>query len=247
MKHLKIITTLFLVYSLNVTAFSKDLGFTNEYNLKQLKQADAPKEIKVLLTQRKNFEEPVIQNGILFTYFNRKTESVFIAGDFNKWRPEKMTKGKNGVWFHVLYEYDKSEKVSYKYMVNGIWIKDPINPEAEDDHYGSFVSTAYPVFSRENKRTTYRILKERDISYVEFRIYNENASYISVIGDFNNWNPENDVLIKGSDNIWRLKKRLTRGQYRYMFLVDGTWSVDLYNKDSASNDVGKICSLLTIE
>jgi 1,4-alpha-glucan branching enzyme len=82
---------------------------------------------------------------------------------------------------------------------------------------------------------------------VVFRIYKPEASIVSVVGDFNGWNPENDLLRKGSDGIWRLEKRLASGTYRYKYVIDGQWLPDTFNPDSASDSTGDICSVIKIK
>ena len=59
-------------------------------------------------------------------------------------------------------------------------------------------------------------------------------------------NPENDLLSKGRDGVWRLKKRLPKGTHRYKYIIDGEWLPDTYNANSASDDNGDVCSLITV-
>jgi len=82
---------------------------------------------------------------------------------------------------------------------------------------------------------------------VHFAVWAPNAEAVSVIGDFNHWNPENDLLKKGDDGIWRLRKRIPTGMYRYRYIIDGAWQPDIYNPLSGSDDTGEICSILKIE
>ena len=49
------------------------------------------------------------------------------------------------------------------------------------------------------------------------------------------------------DGIWRLKKHIPSGKHRYKFVIDGAWSLDLYNPLSASDDTGGVCSLIEIK
>ena len=82
---------------------------------------------------------------------------------------------------------------------------------------------------------------------VEFRIFKPGARMVTVAGDFNNWNPENDFLSKGRDGIWHMKKRLPSGSYRYRFIIDGEHRQDMYNEISSTDSAGDLCSLISVK
>ncbi|MCX7679173.1 MAG: hypothetical protein N2316_08125 [Spirochaetes bacterium] len=185
----------------------------------------------------------IIEEGILVTYKNRQADKVEIAGNFSHWRPHAMERGNQGVWFYLITIPMKNNDIHYKLRVDGIWTYDPHNPERIDDGAGSFISIAPPFRQHESRQVSYRILGN---GIVEFRLYKPNARFVSIVGDFNHWNPENDILRRGTDGIWRLKKRLAPGEYRYKYLIDGQWEVDLFNQYSASDDTGGICSVVRI-
>ena len=46
---------------------------------------------------------------------------------------------------------------------------------------------------------------------VEFQIYKPNASVISLVGNFNQWNPEHDYLHRDRNGIFKLRKKLRPG------------------------------------
>lgn len=224
-----------------------DDGLQYEFALKKLKSASQPYATKLILDNNGRNTNISLKKGVVFTYRNRTAKNVFIAGDFSGWKKAKMSRGDYGVWYYFLGEYDKKESFRYKYHVDGIWTDDPSNPENEDDGYGSSVSKTASSSSGETRFVTYRIIRERGKSFIEFRIYNPKASYISIAGDFNRWNPENDVLHKDSASIWRIRKHLPRGSYRYSYIIDGEWVTDTYNPDSSSNPSGRLCSLIIIK
>ena len=91
---------------------------------------------------------------------------------------------------------------------------------------------------------TYHILSP---GLIEFRLYKPNAKFISLVGDFNNWNPEDDILRRDENGVWTIRKKLSRGIYRYNYIIDGDWTIDLFNENTASNDTGEICSLIKIK
>lgn len=249
MKRLLFFKTILLFFLLTVAqkpSFSAQ-ELIEEYSFRMLNKASAPQECKVVRITTASGQRQEVVQGILFTYNSRKSKYVSIAGDFNNWEKTPMTRGKNGVWYFFLSEYDAHNIIRYKFNVDGLWISDPENKRVLDDRSGSYVSLAAPIHSPESKQVSYRIIHENGIPYVEFRTYNPQAYYISVVGDFNNWNPENDRLKKDASGIWRIKLNIPAGTYRYKFLVDGKWALDVYNEKTASDGLGGISSLLTLE
>ena len=47
------------------------------------------------------------------------------------------------------------------------------------------------------------------------------AKSVSVVGDFNDWQPEANLMQKMPDGCWKARLELRHGSYRYLFLVDG--------------------------
>ena len=165
-----------------------------------------------------------------------KSPVIFQTGSL-----KDMLKGKFGVWYYFVNSLEKSR---YKFMVDGIWVSDPINEDKEDDNSGSYVSIVEPGKIADTANLTYRLIDNR---IVEFRIFKPKAKFVSVVGDFNNWNPENDLLEKDNNGIWTLRKQLFPGIYKYKYIIDGEWMVDLYNPQTAGDSAEGICSLIKIE
>jgi 1,4-alpha-glucan branching enzyme len=215
----------------------------NWYSLMLLKESQAPQPIKLLNTEMRP-KRRAIESGILFTYSHTESQNVSISGDFSNWTPVKMKRGKNGVWFYFLAEYKDRSQIRYKFLVNNIWVTDPSNPDTIDDGYGSYLSIAKPYSSKNSRHLSYKFVSNQTI---KFRIYNKSASLIAIVGDFNNWNPEHDLLTKGKNNVWTITKKLQPGKYRYKFIIDGKWTHDIYNNKNAADNTGGIASLIQIK
>ena len=54
-----------------------------------------------------------------------------------------------------------------------------------------------------------------------FRIYLPEASSVSLIGNFNGWNQNMDILKPAGDGYFELRKILPPGEYIYQYSVDG--------------------------
>jgi 1,4-alpha-glucan branching enzyme len=228
-------------------AFNHDNGsLKNVYysSLKSLNQADGPRIVNMFYSGRHTGQSMLESEGTLFTYKNRGARSVQIGGNFCGWKPAAMDRSDNGVWYYFLPAGENRREITYKYLVDGIWIMDPLNTDRIDDRMGSYLSVAGPVEKPEGTHVTWRKIGGNTI---EFRLYKPGASLVSLVGDFNHWNPEDDLLAKGRDGIWRVRKKLFPGVYRYKFIIDGEWLPDTYNSESASDDTGEVCSIIEIK
>ncbi len=214
------------------------------YSLRFLKDASSPQHVS-LMRFSKDKQKTIMVRGTLITYKNRQASTVSISGDFSNWSHVSMERGDHGVWYYLVESNDSNDMIRYKLCVDGIWIADPLNDHKSDDGAGSYVSILRNTKKQEGKHLTYRVLNKRK-NIVEFRVYAPQASIVSLVGDFNNWNPENDLLKKDSDGVWRLKKRITDGKYRYNYIIDGKWKIDRYNPRTATNRIGQMCSVLSM-
>jgi 1,4-alpha-glucan branching enzyme len=219
-------------------------NFTNNYKLMHLKDSGSPVKIKLFIADNIGEGKPAIVNGLLFTYKNRKADMVSISGNFSSWKMVKMTRGKDGVWFYFLSNNDFSGKVEYKFNVDGLWTEDPNNYFKKDDRMGSYFSLSENDKPKTGTLITYKFTGKNKVL---FQTYNPQAKIISLVGDFNGWNPENDLMKRDSDGIWRLEKRLSSGIHRYKFIIDGKWTPDFFNPESGSDNTGDICSIVKIK
>lgn len=243
---------LLCILSVFLTAFSLNNTDTKECinadNLRSLRESAPPAQMKIINYDNSSRYRSMIESGVLITYKNRNAQNGRIAGDFSNWKLCDMERNSHGVWYYFITQdntaSDIPQKIRYKLYIDGFWVTDPKNPDKEDDGMGYYVSLVYPEAENEGKHLTYRFI-EKD--FVEFRLYKPGAKHISLVGDFNNWNPENDYLEKGSDNIWRLQKKLAKGTYRYNYIIDGEWVYDFYNDNSSSDGTGGISSLIQID
>jgi 1,4-alpha-glucan branching enzyme len=244
-RNLRILTMPLIILLMAFSPYARNQALETVYysNLRFLKKAEAPRHLTVINTENLSRDRQKIMNGILFTYRDRRAQEAAIAGSFSNWKVIPMQRSENGIWYYFLESGENTDTIKYKFTIDSIWIPDPLNSFRENDSSGSYVSVAQPMAPYQSTQVTYRILKGNT---VEFRIFSPEARLVSLVGDFNNWNPENDLLRRKNDGIWRLRKKLSPGTYRYQFIIDGRWSPDTYNPGSASTINGGICSLITI-
>jgi 1,4-alpha-glucan branching enzyme len=57
---------------------------------------------------------------------------------------------------------------------------------------------------------------------VTFVFYAPKAKSVSLVGTFNDWNPEKTPMNRGKDGTWSVQVSLPQGRHEYLFLVDGS-------------------------
>jgi 1,4-alpha-glucan branching enzyme len=61
---------------------------------------------------------------------------------------------------------------------------------------------------------------------VNFYYASPNARAVSLVGDFNDWNADSLPMQRRLDGWWFVQVPLTHGHHHYLFLVDGTPTLD---------------------
>jgi len=140
----------------------------------------------------------------------QNAQKVFIAGDFNNWKPEDLAMKKvPGGWATQLVMASGNHQ--YKFIVDGQWITDPDNPNTDktDGKTNSFIAV--------RPNYTFRLK-----GYA-------NAKSVKLAGTFNNWDP-NALSFTRQGDEWVISLNLKPGKYLYKFIVDGQWITDPANK-----------------
>lgn len=72
------------------------------------------------------------------------------------------------------------------------------------------------------------------------------AKHVSVVGDFNGWNPHANPMQKGGDGNWSLRVDLRHGHHRYVYIVDGQVTLDPKAMGIARDDQNQRVSLIAV-
>jgi hypothetical protein len=75
----------------------------------------------------------------------------------------------------------------------------------------------------------------------------ESASRVTIVGDFNDWDPEASPLQQMGKGVWTITIPLAPGRYQYTFVVDGTsWVADPGAPRTLEDDFGQPNSIITV-
>jgi hypothetical protein len=84
-------------------------------------------------------------------------------------------------------------------------------------------------------------------SSVRFVFLAEGARSVSVVGDFNDWDPGATPLRPAGRGVWIATVPLSEGRYVYSFVVDGTeWMRDPVAPAAPEDDFGRPNSVLLV-
>ena len=81
---------------------------------------------------------------------------------------------------------------------------------------------------------------------VDFICRAPEAQTVSLVGDFNKWNPQTHPMTRMPDGGWRIWVELPHGHHQYLFLVDGKPVLDPNAMGKVHNERNETVSLIAI-
>ena len=88
--------------------------------------------------------------------------------------------------------------------------------------------------------------KLKTLRAVNFLYPAPNAKSVSLVGDFNGWDPHKHPMHQGPDKTWSTTLELKHGHHRYAFLVDGVLTLDPRAQGVTRNERNERVSLLPV-
>ena len=75
------------------------------------------------------------------------------------------------------------------------------------------------------------------------------AASVTIVGDFNGWDPQRTQLVRSShEGLWRARLKLAPGVYQYSFVLDGSdWVSDPLAKTALSDGFGGKNSVIIVD
>lgn len=105
------------------------------------------------------------------------------------------------------------------------------------------------------KKTTSSRSPKRSLSKqpVVFEYFDPSATIVTLVGDFNKWDPKARPLKRDAGRLWKVTVRLEPGTYQYKFVVNGErWEEDplnlhrMHNEHGTYNSIRKVGPPLTV-
>lgn len=151
---------------------------------------------------------------------------VNLAGSFNDWQQWPMQRFDSG-WY--LNAFMAKGTHTYRFVVDGNWMEDPLNPKKFPNEFGEYNSVV-----EIGNATTFRLN-----GYL-------NARSVILSGNFNGWRGDELNLEKVNDG-WETKYVLGPGNYWYNYIVDGNVVVDSTRHTTNFGNKGLLKNLMIVD
>ena len=86
----------------------------------------------------------------------------------------------------------------------------------------------------------------KNLRAINFVCHATQARSVSLVGDFNQWNPAAHPMTQMPDRSWLLQVELKHGHHRYAFSVDGVLTLDPRAQGITRDDKGERVSLIPV-
>jgi hypothetical protein len=129
------------------------------------------------------------------------------------------------------------DRLTYRISVDGLWMRDPANPEFSTDAFGTEFSH---VGLEALRPAPARDPVIRPDGRVTFTYSGTPGRLVSLAGNFNVWDPYVHVLDEINQGVYSLTLRLPRGSYYYYFLENGKKRLDPANAEIRHDAEGEL-------
>ena len=148
----------------------------------------------------------------------------------------------SGMQFHVQRVPDHLPVLEYRVVVNGLWITDPVNPLSRRDPVSGLNLSVLNIPPRRIPPNPLNGLPDG----LNFTYRGPPGEYITVAGNFNNWDPFMYELREGPAGIYNITIPLPPGTYQYVFFHRGERFTDPYNPERIFGRDGSAASVIVI-
>lgn len=188
-----------------------------------------PVSIDVAVKTTRSSLPPRMVDDVLVLSFRPETFTRFVGVRFE-----------HEAW-KILHPYSRNEhdvfvldypvpegvrEIRYRIVVDGLWMADPANPVTDTDAAGVFFS----VYRLESDPVRPIVNPRPDTGgALTFVFRGSPGRRVSIVGDFNNWDPLMDPLEETSPGSYSVTLRVPAGEHWYYFLSDGRRILDRFN------------------
>ena len=151
-------------------------------------------------------------------------------------------KNEHGVFVLTIPIPEGMDEIRYRLVVDGLWTVDPNAPSEIDGRGVSVSHITLPSRSMAPPRGVAHL----DDGRTRFTYYGSSGSRVSVVGDFNRWDPfltpmEESPIHPG---VYSAVVRLPRTSRHYRFVVNGEETADPGNPMDSRNGWGEVASII---
>ena len=232
MKQTFYIIILFLF--IRVFSFAEEV---NEYQLHEqilnLKEASSPRIWSDYIIFTYKPEKPARYVGIAFSHEQFSEIHVYQKNSY-------------GVYFYIL-PIPEVRDISYRIVVDGLWFEDPLSPQRDSGRNGVSLSR---LSIPDDIHTVKKSPVIKSGYQAEFKVVLPRGKYVSLAGDFNNWDPYmmrmKEEPLSSTKSVYTLTLNLVPGIHHYYFIIDGEKTLDTGNPQTTYSKFGEQVSYFYI-
>lgn len=161
--------------------------------------------------------------------------------DFGEIHP--FVRNEFGVYVFLLEAPESIRDVTYRYVVDGLWMTDPNNDAVVEDLNGHELSYFKLDGIPEAPFRSPVVLADGIVEF-NFRYPENNTVYVA--GSFNNWDPFMHKLTEISPGTYSTRIRMSSGTHHYYFIVNGKRTTDPLNAELEVDEEGFGASLVRL-
>lgn len=184
-------------------------------------------------------EAPKVADRKLILTWKGDTQPRYVAAAFKHeaFRQKHLFwRNQNGVYFLVFdLTSDTPSTLEYRLIVDGLWQGDPTNPQRIRDTQGTTLSR---VSVAPQDLPAHHGPVQGFFGEVEFAYHGKPGQQVSIIGNFNQWDPFSHVLEEAHPGEYHLKLTLPPGTILYKFVVGTRSFLDTGNAHTGHDAQG---------
>ncbi len=186
----------------------------------------------------------ILNKHIVLSYAARPgTQVVSLALESEQYRIfHTYEKNRHGIFILSLAIPENIGEIRYRLVIDGLWTIDP-NSEKQRDMRGVLVSSV--LIPADSSIPSPGITRMPD-GKTRFVYFGDESSRVSIIGDFNRWDPyltpmEESPVYPG---VYSVSLKLPENARFYRFVVNGRDITDPENHNSSHNGWGETASVI---
>ena len=195
--------------------------------------------LHLLVNNLTKAEPPRVQDRKLILTWKGDTQPRYVAAAFQHeaYRQKHLFwRNQNGVYFLVMdLSTEAPSTLQYRLIVDGLWQADPANPNRIRDTQGI-------ALSQVNLTAQDRPFRDGPVQgyhgEVEFSWHGKPGQQVSIIGNFNQWDPFTNYLSEDSPGEYRIRLTLPAGTLLYRFVTGTKSFLDPGNSRSGHDEQG---------
>ena len=206
-------------------------------------------QIHLKIANMEKAEKPLILEDHVFISYQTDKLIRFVGAAFSHESFSEIhsfVRNAQGVFVLVYPVPENVSEISYRIVVDGLWMADPMNTDRVEDPSGITLSRI-SLPRKELNRWKLVTPVIHDDNSVDFHYFGPKGVNVYLSGSFNNWDPYMYKLNEVKPGEYTITLTMLPGTYFYYFVSSGLFLLDPLNPDKGADSEGFEVSMFEIE